>query len=119
LVVLAAAQRHRPTAKPADLLFPSLDAEPLDINAMRQAMQRALDRNVTPHGIRATFRTWARDTGRDETLAELALAHAVDDETNAAYARSNAFDRRVTLLEEWCETICGDRPGNVVPLVAR
>ena len=56
---------------------------------------------ITPHGFRSTFRDWAGETGQPVDLAEAALAHVVRDKTEAAYARSDLFARRRTMMEVW------------------
>lgn len=61
---------------------------------------------ATTHGFRSTFRDWAGDcTSFPREIAEMALAHAVDDETEAAYRRSTALAKRRALMEEW-STYC-------------
>lgn len=74
-------------------------------------------RAVVPHGFRSTFRVWAGETrpeGRE--VVEAALAHAVRDKVEAAYARTDLLERRRPLMEAW-GTFC-TRPagGNVIPL---
>jgi integrase len=82
-------------------------------------MERALDRMgvaVTVHGFRSTFRDWAGDrTTFPRELAELALAHAVGDETEQAYRRSDALEKRRPLMKAWADYCAGER-GKVVPL---
>lgn len=57
---------------------------------------------VVPHGFRSTFRDWAADrTSYPKDLAEMALAHTVSDKVEAAYRRSDMFDKRRRLMEEW------------------
>src|SRR3954453_3920412 len=56
---------------------------------------------ATTHGMRSTFRDWAGDcTSFPRDIAEMALAPAVSDETEAAYRRSTAFKRR-ELMTAW------------------
>jgi integrase len=74
--------------------------------SLTKCIRRHTDWPASTHGMRSTFRNWIRDTGRDETLGELALAHTVGNETERAYARSDAFDRRRKLMQEWSE-YCG------------
>lgn len=74
--------------------------------SLTKCIRRHTESPASTHGMRSTFRNWIRDTGRDETLGELALAHAVGNETERAYARSDAFDRRRKLMQEWAE-YCG------------
>lgn len=76
--------------------------------SLTKCIRRHTNSPASTHGMRSTFRNWIRDTGRDETLGELALAHAVGNETERAYARSTAFDRRRQLMQEWGE-YCGGK----------
>jgi integrase len=58
--------------------------------------------DLTVHGFRATFRTWAaeRSTAPREVV-EAALAHVVGDDTERAYQRGDLFERRRKLMAEW------------------
>jgi integrase len=73
---------------------------------------------ITVHGFRSTFRDWAAEqTNYPREVAEMALAHAVGDAVERAYARTDLFERRRKLMESWA-TYCG-RPatkGEVVPI---
>jgi integrase len=74
--------------------------------------------DVTAHGFRATFRTWAQEhTSYHEEVPELALAHINSDRTRAAYARSELLDKRRDLMDDW-EHFCyhGLKKGEVVPM---
>ena len=54
------------------------------------------------HGFRSTFRDWAGDrTNYPRDIIEAALAHAIEDETEAAYRRSTAVDKRRRLMSDW------------------
>ncbi len=58
-------------------------------------------RPAVPHGLRATFRTWAQDhTEFPREVAEAALAHIVGG-TEGAYARGAMFERRLEMMEAW------------------
>ena len=46
---------------------------------------------------------------------EAALAHAVKDQTEAAYARSDLFERRRQLMDEWGHYLT-EGPGRAVSL---
>jgi integrase len=86
------------------------------------AMLLLLDRmghgNVTVHGFRSSFRNWAGEqTSFPSELAEVALAHVNDDETEAAYLRTDYFDKRRKLMEAWGSYATNPRKsGNVVPM---
>ena len=47
-----------------------------------------------PHGFRSSFRDWAAElTNHPREVVEAALAHVVGNQTEAAYARSDLFER--------------------------
>ena len=53
-------------------------------------------------GSAARFRDWAAEqTNARQDVIEAALAHVVRDPTVAAYARSDLFERRRRLLDDW------------------
>ena len=82
---------------------------------------RYMGHDVTAHGFRATFRTWAQEcTSYPDEVCELALAHVNSDSTRAAYARSELIDKRRLLMADW-EQFCykGQPKGKVVPLRGR
>ena len=57
---------------------------------------------AVPHGFRSSFRDWAaEETMHPREVIEAALAHVVTNQTEAAYARSDLFERRRRLMNEW------------------
>jgi integrase len=59
-------------------------------------------REVVPHGFRSTFRDWAAErTAFPREVAEQALAHTLSDAVEAAYRRSDLFDKRRALMDAW------------------
>ena len=61
-----------------------------------------LDVGAVPHGFRSSFRDWAaEETDHPREVIEAALAHAVRNQVEAAYARSDLFERRRRLMDEW------------------
>jgi integrase len=74
-------------------------------------------REAVPHGFRATFSTWVDDSRPNEReAAEKALAHEVANKVSGAYRRSDLFDRRVGLMNEWgAHVTSGATAGEVVP----
>lgn len=63
---------------------------------------RKHDQKATVHGFRSTFRDWAAEqTIFPAAVCELALAHVNKDRVEAAYQRSDLFDRRRDLMEAW------------------
>jgi integrase len=78
---------------------------------------RGMRPGLTVHGFRSTFKDWAAETTRHENIVtEMALAHKIDDEVEAAYRRGDLFEKRRALIRDW-ETYCaGESGGKVVPL---
>ena len=68
---------------------------------------RRMGADCVPHGFRSTFRDWcAEHTNVAREVAEMALAHAVGDEVEAAYRRGDLFEKRRVLMDHWAE-FCG------------
>ena len=93
---------------------------PLSNMAMTEVLQRMNRRQITVHGFRSTFRDWAaEETDHPREVAEMALAHAIGDDVEAAYRRGDLFEKRRRLMNEW-EAWCTTKPrahgATVVPL---
>ena len=77
---------------------------------------RDLRDGVTVHGFRSSFRDWAGDeTSFPREIAEAALAHTIEDSTEAAYRRSDALKRRRELMELWDGYLMGER-GKIISI---
>ena len=56
------------------------------------------------HGFRSSFRDYAAErTHTPHAVMEAALAHVVRNKAEAAYARSDLFEKRRALMESWSE----------------
>ena len=64
---------------------------------------------VTPHGLRATFRTWGEDVGFPRELLEEALGHQIGTAVERAYRRTDSFERRRTVMQAWAD-FCHGKP---------
>ena len=52
--------------------------------------------------FRTSFRTWAQEqTDYPREVAEAALAHAVGGAVEQAYARSDLFEKRRAMMDDW------------------
>ena len=79
-------------------------------------MIKKLGLAAVPHGFRSSFRDWAAErTNTPCEVVEAALAHMVQNPTEAAYARSDLFERRRRLMDDWVTYLSGER-GQMVPL---
>ena len=65
-------------------------------------------KETTVHGFRSSFRDWAAEKGNfSREVCEQALAHALKDQTEAAYQRADYFDKRVALMQAWADYCYG------------
>jgi len=79
---------------------------PLSTNALRALLIRAAHADVTPHGFRSSFRTWAGDASTfPREIAEAALAHVIGDAAEQSYNRGDALERRRALMDTWAAFI--------------
>lgn len=77
-----------------------------------------LQGRVTGHGFRSTFRDWAAErTNVPRAVCEAALAHTLRDKTEAAYHRTDLFERRRELMATWA-AFATAKPADVVAIRA-
>lgn len=87
--------------------------------AIRKLLSRLKIEGVTIHGFRSSFRDWAGErTQFPREVAEQALAHRVGDETERAYRRGDALEKRRQLMQAWADFCSGKDGARVVPLRA-
>lgn len=93
--------------------------QPISPQALRRvnkAISDAMDVKATPHGWRATFRSWAEERAKaPHVVAELALGHVQPDAVVKAYQRSKLLDDRRELMDKW-DRYLRDERGKVVAL---
>jgi integrase len=66
------------------------------------AVCRRMGADCVPHGFRSRFRDWcAENTSVAREVAEMALAHAIGNEVDAAYRRGDLFDKSRELMNDW------------------
>ena len=103
----------------SDLVFPGRSlVRPLSDMTLKMALRRmSIDHD--PHGFRSSFRDWVADeTSFPRELAEAALAHAVGDRTEAAYARSTMIAKRRVLMDAWAAYLSDEADTPVEHIVA-
>ena len=87
----------------------------LSPTAMEMLLRR-LKVDITTHGFRSSFRDWCgEETSFPREIAEAALAHVVGDETERAYRRGTALQKRRRLMVAW-SNYCEPKFDNVIPL---
>ena len=89
------------------LVFPSQGGKPIGETRLSRLLKNHKIAAV-PHGFRSSFRDWAAETtSYPRDVIESALAHVVTNRTEAAYARSDLFERRRRLMNEWAAYLEG------------
>ena len=98
------------------LVFPGTrHSKPLsDMTLSKLVKELGFDADI--HGFRTSFRMWAQERNNaPREVAEAALAHTIQNKAEAAYARSDVFERRRILMESWAAYLAGES-GKVIKL---
>ena len=107
----------------SDFAFPNdVTGAPISTNSLLGVIERMGRKGTaTTHGFRASFRTWAQEqTNFPWELSEMSLGHKVGSKVERAYARGDAFKKRVAIMQAWAD-YCGkpQQAGKVIPLQSR
>lgn len=96
-------------SEPDGLIFPSRANTPLSDMALGMMLRKMGLGQYTVHGLRSSFRDWvSEETDFARDLAEVALAHLVGDETERAYRRGDALEKRRHLMDAWAAFVVGE-----------
>ena len=99
-----------PAHRGCKLVFPSAKAKPISDSTVSKLL-RDNGIKAVPHGFRSSFRDWAQETtDTPHAVMEAALAHTIPSAVERAYARSDLFDRRRKLMDQWAEYVKGKSP---------
>jgi integrase len=105
-----------------DYVFPS-NKKGLSNMAMLTLLKRMDRTDITVHGFRSTFRDWAAEsTAYPSEVVEMALAHTIKNQVEAAYRRGDLLEKRKTLMDSWakyCNTPRLNDGSNVVMMHAQ
>ena len=87
----------------SEFIFPGTRAgQGLSNMALLKVLERMGCGDITAHGFRATFKTWATERSNfPRELIEAALAHVVGDKVEAAYQRGDMLEKRRRLMDAW------------------
>jgi integrase len=101
-----------------NLVFPAPNGNGLSDMTLTKVL-RDMQAPCTVHGFRSTFRDWAAEqTSLPGEVAEAALAHTVPRAVEAAYRRTDFFDKRRELMDAWAGFVIGDGGADIVPISA-
>ncbi|MDZ3835931.1 MAG: tyrosine-type recombinase/integrase [Rhodospirillales bacterium] len=87
-------------------IFPGRSpTRPLSNMVFLMALRR-LGVSATPHGFRSAFRDWAAEqTNTPRDVCEMALGHVIANKVEAAYNRSDLFEKRRRLMDDWARHV--------------
>lgn len=70
--------------------------------AMLQLLRGLRDDGSTVHGFRSSFRDWAAEqTDFPREVVEACLAHALGDDAELAYKRTDFLEKRRDVMAAW------------------
>ena len=100
LAILENAAQYRDTT---GFAFPGARSGPIAANTLSKLL-RENGIAAVPHGFRSSFRDWAAEcTDAPREVAEMALAHIEGSATERAYRRTDLFEKRRELMQEWAD----------------
>ena len=93
-----------PRIKGNDLVFSAPRGGQLSDMSLLAVLRR-MEAPAVPHGMRSTFRDWAAErTNFPREVAEMALAHVISSDVEAAYRRGDLYDKRAEMMAAWAES---------------
>ncbi len=93
---------------PDGLLFSVSRGKPISDMTMLKVLRDLNITDATVHGFRSTFTDWVAEcTNVPKEVADKALAHRIPNAVEAAYRRTDFFDRRRVLMNEWADYLVG------------
>lgn len=90
------------------MLFTHNGKKPISDTTMLKAIRDMNIDTMTVHGFRSSFADWAADSTRfPKEVTEKALAHCIPNAVEAAYRRTDFFEKRRILMEKWAQHLSG------------
>lgn len=94
-----------PRSEENDFIFPSARGKMLSDVVLAKPL-KAIAPEATVHGFRSTFRDWcAESTNYPNEVAEMALAHTIENKVEASYRRGDLLTKRTRLMTDWSRFI--------------
>jgi integrase len=88
----------------AGLVFSKNGEKPISDMTMTKLLRDDGIKGATVHGFRSAFTDWAAEkTHFPKEVADKALAHKLPNQVEAAYRRTDFFDKRRNLMARWAE----------------
>jgi len=90
----------------SNFIFPGRHYDKPISNMAFLMLIRRLERTITAHGFRSSFRDWASEaTSFPREVAEMALAHTIENKVEAAYRRGDLLEKRREMMAAWATFI--------------
>lgn len=91
-------------------MFPGQSEEKPLSNMVFLMILKRMKVDVTAHGFRSAFRDWAAEaTSHPREIAEMALAHTIENKVEAAYRRGDLLEKRREMMEDWAAYATGPK----------
>lgn len=104
-------RRWRLRSSSSGFIFTNDGRKPLTDMTVAKTLKAAGVEGVTVHGFRSTFTDWAAEkTDFPKEVADKALAHKIPNAVEAAYRRTDFFEKRRALMRQWAEFLDGKAP---------
>jgi integrase len=101
----------------ADLVFPSPTTGRALSDMTLSKLVKELGFDADVHGFRTSFKMWCQErTNTPREVSEAALAHTIQNKAEAAYARSDLFEKRQTLMANWSLHLTKSTPSKIVSI---
>jgi len=101
-VVALLRKRWDERANDTGLVFSNNGEKPISDMTMTKLLRDDGIEGVTVHGFRSAFTDWAAERTRfPKEVADKALAHKLPNKVEAAYRRTDFFEKRRTLMARW------------------
>jgi integrase len=94
--------------KDVDLVFPGQQHGNALSDMTLLKILRDAKLQFTVHGFRSSFRDWVAEmTDYPREIAEAALAHTLQNKVEAAYRRTDYFEKRRAMMDDWAAFCLG------------
>lgn len=97
-------KRWKERASDTGLAFSADGEKPISDMTMTKLLRDDGIKGVTVHGFRSAFTDWSSEKTRfPKEVADKALAHKLPNKVEAAYRRTDFFEKRRNLMVRWAE----------------
>lgn len=101
-------------------LFSARGKAPISDVMMLKAIRDAKIDTMTVHGFRSSFADWAAEcTNVPKEVTEKALAHRIPNAVEAAYRRTDFFEKRGDLMAKWARHVCSGQGATAKKVIGR